>query len=116
MLWGGDINWLTEGLKAVDKKLERISELNELMAYRPWIISSRHIESLVKGDEKNFKLNWSIHEILQAGAILASYHALCGLIFGNGIKEDIDIAMSFEKSTTKGLNFENLNLLKTNLN
>ncbi len=82
MLCGGEICWLTEGLKRVDKKLERISELNELLAFRPWIISSRHIETLVKGEEKDFKLNWSIPEILQASSILASYHALCGLIFG----------------------------------
>lgn len=47
---------------------------------------------------KDFKLNWSIPEVLQAGAILATYHALCGLIFGQGIKEDIDIALNFDSS------------------
>ncbi len=64
MLYGGDVKWLTNGLKSVDKKLERISELNEIMAYRPWILNSTHIESLVKAADKDQKLNWSIPEIL----------------------------------------------------
>jgi hypothetical protein len=43
-------------------------------------------------------VRWSIPEILHAGAILAQYHSLCSLIFGQGIKEyDVDIAMTFEK-------------------
>lgn len=29
---------------------------------------------------------------------MAQYHTLCGLVFGSGIKEDIDIAMSFDKT------------------
>jgi hypothetical protein len=28
--------------------------------------------------------------------ILSTYHSLCGLIFGQGLKEDIDIALTFE--------------------
>jgi sestrin len=62
LLFGGDVSWLTEGLKAIDRKLRRISELNELMAYRPWIIDYTHIESIAKGEDQ--KINWSISEIL----------------------------------------------------
>ena len=40
--------WLTDGLKAVDKKLQKIAELNEFMAFRPWAISLSHIEKLEK--------------------------------------------------------------------
>jgi hypothetical protein len=28
--------------------------------------------------------------------ILSTYHSLCGLVFGQGLKEDIDIALTFE--------------------
>ena len=84
------------------------------MAFRPWAISHSHIEKLEK-DFENPRNNWSTHEILQAGAILASYHSLCGLIFGNGIKEDIDIAMTFDiKSNNQ--NNQCKNLLKSDLN
>ena len=55
---------MTQGLKAVEKKLERISELNEMLAFRPWTISMRHIERLARSSDNNIKLNWSIHEIL----------------------------------------------------
>lgn len=97
MLWGGDINWLTGGLKCCDKKLQRISELNELMAFRPWELGVNEIENLTKSTENDFRLNWSIHEILQAGAILAYYHSLCSFAYANGIKENLDSAMSFDK-------------------
>jgi hypothetical protein len=92
LLYGGEVSWLTEGLKRVDLKLQRIGELNELLAFRPWSLNFNVIEQLTSNSEDR----WSIPEILQAGAILAYYHSLCGLIFGQGIKEDIDIAMSFD--------------------
>ena len=44
---------LTHGLKKADKKLERLGELNEQMAYKPWILSASHIEFLIKGEEKD---------------------------------------------------------------
>ena len=43
MLEGGDLNWITEGLKKVDPRLARFSELNEIMAYRPWALSMSHV-------------------------------------------------------------------------
>jgi sestrin 2 len=53
LLCGGEISWLTEGLQKVDPKLQRISELNEMMAYRPWIISPVHIEYLARGEQSD---------------------------------------------------------------
>lgn len=68
------------------------------MAFKPWILSSSHIEYLTKGDEKDSNTNWSIPQIIQAGAVLGTYHSLCGLVFGQGIIESTDIAMTFEKT------------------
>jgi len=64
LLYGGDVEWLLHGLKKANKKLERLAELNELLAYKPWIVCASHIESLVKGKETDQKLNWSIPEVL----------------------------------------------------
>lgn len=64
LLYGGDVAWLMHGLKKADKKLERLGELNELLAFKPWIISASHIENMVKGEEKDQKANWSIPEVL----------------------------------------------------
>lgn len=33
--------------------------------------------------------SWSVQELLQAGAIFAHYHSLCGLVFGQGIREEL---------------------------
>ena len=98
LLYGGDVSWLTEGLKAIDPKLARLGDLNELLAFRPWSLNtSGIIDSLTSSDSES-SVRWSIPEILHAGAIFAHYHSLCGLIFGQGIKEsDADIAMTFEK-------------------
>ena len=46
---------------------------------------------------------------------MASYHSLCGLIFGQGIKEDLDTAMSFEKAIS-ALSIEMSNSTKTEIN
>jgi hypothetical protein len=48
LLNGGEVEWLSLGLKRADKKLKVLSELNELMAFKPWVISDLHIEQLVK--------------------------------------------------------------------
>lgn len=97
LLSGGEQSWLIKGLTRVPKKLQRLGEVNELMAYRPWTIGSFHIESLVKGDAKDFKDIWSYPEIIHAGSILAAYHSLCSLVLGMGLKEDSDSAMYFPK-------------------
>jgi hypothetical protein len=68
------------------------------MAYKPWIITVSVVENLLKAEDHN--LIWSIQELLQACSILAQYHSLCGLVFGQGLKDDIDIAMSFDKANT----------------
>ena len=43
VLEGGDLTWITEGLVRVDPKLARFSELNEIMAFRPWAVSMNHL-------------------------------------------------------------------------
>ena len=81
LLVNGDIDWLTQGLKSVDPKLQRISKLNEIMAYQAWRLNENHIKELVKGEEDG-TLNWTVHQVLKAGVILAYYHSLCGFVYG----------------------------------
>jgi hypothetical protein len=67
LLYGGEVSWLTDGMKKVDPKLQRLGDLNEIIAFRPWSLELPSIiETLANGD-----LCWSIPEILQAGAIMA---------------------------------------------
>ena len=69
MLSGGPIEWLIFGLEKVDPKIRLIAELNEKMAYKPWIINKDDITFLVKGNP-----NWTMHEVIKACIILATYH------------------------------------------
>ena len=48
MLAGGPIDWIIYGLPKVDKKIKRISELNEKLAYKPYSIIHDDIKFLQK--------------------------------------------------------------------
>ena len=90
LLNGGPLEWLLFGLERVDSKIRRIAELNEMMAFMPWNISENHLEDLIKGGATPEE-NWSIHEVLKASIIFATYHGMCGLCQGMGLKQDQDI-------------------------
>lgn len=90
MLAGGPIEWLIFGLEKVDAKIKRIAELNEILAYKPWIVSKDTFQFLIKEGE-NSNENWTIHEVLKASIILANYHGICGLCHGMGLTSDFDI-------------------------
>lgn len=47
MLNGGNVEWITLGLKAVDARIVKFGEINEILAYCPWKLGSKHIESLL---------------------------------------------------------------------
>ena len=56
LLYGGDVTWLTEGFKKVYHKLQRVGDLNEIVAFRPWSLElPAIIENLASGDN-----SWSI--------------------------------------------------------
>lgn len=42
---GGDPEWLL-GLHRAPKKLRKLSEINKLLAHRPWLITKEHIQVL----------------------------------------------------------------------
>ena len=79
LLNGGDDNWLTYGICKAHPKLQSLSLINELMAYRPWSLNDKEIAKAVQGSA-NSSGKWSVPELLHAGAILACYHGLCGLV------------------------------------
>lgn len=43
LLQGGDRNWL-KGLEYIPAKLRAISDINKILAHRPWLLSKEHIE------------------------------------------------------------------------
>lgn len=80
----GKKTWL-QGLKMVPAKLRALYEINTILAHQPWLISSTHIEKLLKGQD-----NWSLSELIQAIVILIHIHSLCSFVYGSGITPEID--------------------------
>jgi len=56
IILGGNPDWIKIGLVAVEPKLRALAELNELLAFRPWIIDEDNISYLLRND-------WSINEL-----------------------------------------------------
>ena len=52
VLQGGDLEWITEGLSKVDPRLTKFGELNELMAFKPWGLTTNHLEKILKTDDR----------------------------------------------------------------
>lgn len=77
---GGDLTWITEGLAKVDPRLARFKELNEIMAFRPWVITSNHFEKILKSDENG--AGWSVAQLVKAVMVLATYHGLSCFVLG----------------------------------
>ncbi|XP_054836573.1 sestrin-1 isoform X1 [Eublepharis macularius] len=81
---GGDPKWLN-GLENAPQKLQNLSELNKILAHRPWLITKEHIEQLLKTEEHS----WSLAELIHAVVLLTHYHSLASFTFGCGINPEI---------------------------
>jgi hypothetical protein len=46
VLNGGDLAWITDGLKAVDPRVRKFAEINEFLAFKPWKLTVNHVEEL----------------------------------------------------------------------
>jgi hypothetical protein len=43
VLNGGNLEWITGGLKKIDPRLAKFAEINEILAFKPWQLQSKHI-------------------------------------------------------------------------
>jgi PA26 p53-induced protein (sestrin) len=77
LAYGGDPTWLRDGLAAVPPKIRALSELNKLLAHRPWAIGPAHIEALTHSPSP---ANWSLSELVYAIVLMAHFHAFSSFI------------------------------------
>lgn len=77
----GKKTWVRNGLDAIPDKLKELNEINKILCHQPWLLSSAHIEKILKS-------NWTVTELLMAVTILTHFHALSGFVFGCGINEN----------------------------
>ncbi|XP_067841108.1 sestrin-1 isoform X5 [Heptranchias perlo] len=81
---GGDPKWLA-GLESAPRKLQTLSEVNKILAHRPWLITKDHIEKLLKAEEHG----WSLAELVHVVVLLTHYHSLASFTYGCGINPEI---------------------------
>ncbi|XP_078398675.1 sestrin-1 isoform X1 [Cetorhinus maximus] len=81
---GGDPKWLA-GLDSAPRKLQTLSEMNKILAHRPWLITKDHIEKLLKAEEHG----WSLAELVHVVVLLTHYHSLASFTYGCGINPEI---------------------------
>ncbi|XP_051881051.1 sestrin-1 isoform X10 [Pristis pectinata] len=81
---GGDPKWLA-GLDSAPLKLQTLSEVNKILAHRPWLITKDHIEKLLKAEEHG----WSLAELIHVVVLLTHYHSLASFTFGCGINPEL---------------------------
>jgi len=97
---GGELEWITEGLKKVDPRLRKFAELNEIMAFKPWKINTNVLEKLMKNDEKG--KGWNVQQLISGASVLAWYHGLCTFVQGQGLTEDSQSVLQQIEMTKKG--------------
>uniref|UniRef100_K7FUG6 Sestrin 2 n=1 Tax=Pelodiscus sinensis TaxID=13735 RepID=K7FUG6_PELSI len=84
---GGNPAWL-QGLHCAPQKLRNLSEINKILAHRPWLVTKEHIEvqALLKTGENS----WSLAELIQGLVLLTHYHSLASFVFGCGINPEAE--------------------------
>ena len=86
VLNGGNLEWITGGLKKVDPRLTKFAEINEILAFKPWQLQSKHIQNLLKKDDNG--LSWNFQQVLMGCIVLIHYHSMCCFVQGQGLNED----------------------------
>ncbi|CAH1998027.1 unnamed protein product [Acanthoscelides obtectus] len=84
LLQGGNPDWLN-GLDHLPKKLRNLYEINKLLAHRPWLLKTSHLEELTRGNQ-----NWSLAEVVHAIVILTHFHSLCSFVFSCGVNQELN--------------------------
>ena len=86
VLEGGDLNWITEGLSAVEPSLARFRALNEIMAFRPWALEDNHQQRVL--DPTDAGPGWSVQQLVKGVMVISHYHSLCCFVLSQGLTED----------------------------
>merc|ERR1719234_2358309 len=73
---GGQQEWIDQGLAAAPIKIQKLYELNKILAHRPWSLTQNHIEELTKPGQDN----WSLSELVYAIVLMVHFHAFSSFI------------------------------------
>jgi len=85
---GGPVDWVETGIKAATTKVQRLSEINAILAHQPWTLTPAHIEQLTKSGSPG---NWSISELVYAIVLMAHFHSLSSFIESCVAMEDVTL-------------------------
>uniref|UniRef100_H2ZKF0 Sestrin 2 n=1 Tax=Ciona savignyi TaxID=51511 RepID=H2ZKF0_CIOSA len=86
LLQGGDREWL-RGLDHVPAKLRALSELNKLLAHRPWLVTAQHFKNLTEGEPST---RWQHSHLVQVVVLLCHFHSIAIFCHGAGVNLELD--------------------------
>jgi hypothetical protein len=87
---GGDTNWIVDPWNA-PKKLLRLQTVNSFLAHQPWKLAPEHMATLLVADPDDASGEdtvWSLAELMQACALMTTFHSHCTLSYGLGCAAD----------------------------
>lgn len=94
---GGKVEWVSQGLAAAPVKIQKLYQLNKILAHRPWSLTPTHIAELTKPGEDN----WSLSELVYAIVLMVHFHSFssfiqcCVLMEGDLGKDDLTSQATF---------------------
>lgn len=94
----GEADWL-KSTSYAPVKIQKILEVNAILAHQPWRLLPSHISELVRTADSAAR--WSIPELVHAFVIFASFRALAGIAIGLGLNPEVDISLRDQDVRTK---------------
>jgi len=91
---GGEGAWLEEGVKAATTKVQRLGEINKILAHQPWRLTPKHIQDITRPGVAG---NWSLSELVYAIVLMAHFHSFSSFIESCVSMEDESMKKSANK-------------------
>ena len=72
----GGTEWLDRGLEGFPAKIKKLSELNMVLAHRPWQMSRDHVAELTQPGPDS----WSLSELVYSIILMCHFHSLSSFV------------------------------------
>ena len=97
LIYGGDKDWLIQGIKVVPEKLQNIAKYNELMANKP---QSLRVEAILEMLNNSNSYNcWNMNELVHASSILFNFHKLASFVNSLAISTSFEFCFEGDEET-----------------
>jgi hypothetical protein len=68
--------------------MQKLLEVNAILAHQPWLIKKDHIENLIHGGDPLSR--WSTAELVQTFVLMSTFRSLSSFVWGMGVNPELD--------------------------